>query len=49
MATSLVSLTEAALMKPPGGSLTCVGMSVSQLEHKGQSIPLWFHYDQGLF
>lgn len=39
VATSLVSLTEAALMKPPGGSLTCVAPSVSQLEHGGQPIP----------
>lgn len=42
-ATSLVSLTESALMKPPGGSSTCVGMSVSQREHKGQSIPPRLH------
>lgn len=38
MVTSLVSLTEAGLMKPLGGSLTCVLMCVSQPEHMGQSI-----------
>lgn len=35
MVTPLVSLTEAVLMKPPGGSLACVALSVSQLEHGG--------------
>lgn len=37
MVTSLVSLTEAGLMKPLGGSLTCVRMCV-QPEQMGQSI-----------
>ncbi len=36
MVTSLVSLTEAGLMKPLGGSSTCVRMCVSQPEQMGQ-------------
>lgn len=42
MVTSLVSLTEPGLMKPLGGSLTCVSLP----EHTGQSIPPWLHYSQ---
>lgn len=43
MVTSPVSMTEAGLMKPLGGSLSSVHTCVSQLEHMGQSIPPWMH------
>lgn len=39
MVTPLVSLAEAGLMKPQGGSLTCVRMCVQP----EQSIPPWLH------